>query len=132
MLASRNPVVECGAFGVSWAKTMRQMDHGQLAGDTEVDARRADDRRGNSRRAACAALAQEVHYSAEERLDAIDAKLIEASKWSIDLAAYSLTDTAVIDALYAAARRGIVIRIVFDPRERHDFVKLGDLSDNVD
>ena len=26
---------------------------------------------------------------------------------------------------------GVVIRIVLDPRERHDFVKLGDLSDNV-
>jgi phosphatidylserine/phosphatidylglycerophosphate/cardiolipin synthase-like enzyme len=81
--------------------------------------------------AACAALAQKVHYSPEESLDAIDAKLIEASKDSIDLASYSLTDTAVIDALNAAARRGVVIRIVLDPRERHDFVKLGDLSDNV-
>lgn len=81
--------------------------------------------------AACAALAQEVHYSPEESLDAIDAKLIEASKVSIDLASYSLTDATVIDALNAAARRGVVIRIVLDPRERHDFAKLGDLSDNV-
>ena len=43
----------------------------------------------------------------------------------------ALTDPIVIDALNAAERRGVVIRIVLDPRERHDFVKLGDLSDNV-
>jgi phosphatidylserine/phosphatidylglycerophosphate/cardiolipin synthase-like enzyme len=74
---------------------------------------------------------QEVHFSPEERLDAIDAALIDSAKQSIDFASYSLTDTPVIDALNAAERRGVAIRIVLDPRERHDFVKLGDLSDNV-
>jgi hypothetical protein len=77
------------------------------------------------------ALAQEVHYSPEERLDAIDAALIATAKSSIDLASYALTDSIVIDALDAAERRGVAIRIVLDPREGHDFVKLGDLSDNV-
>jgi phosphatidylserine/phosphatidylglycerophosphate/cardiolipin synthase-like enzyme len=76
-------------------------------------------------------LAQEVHYSPEERLDAIDAGLIAGAKRSIDFASYALTDSAVLDALDAADRRGVAIRIVLDPRERHDFVKLGDLSDNV-
>ena len=47
------------------------------------------------------------------------------------MASYALTDPIVIDALNAAERRGVAIRIVLDPRERHDFVKLGDLSDNV-
>ena len=37
----------------------------------------------------------------------------------------------MIDALNAADRRGVTIRIVLDPRERHDFVALGDLADNV-
>jgi phosphatidylserine/phosphatidylglycerophosphate/cardiolipin synthase-like enzyme len=37
----------------------------------------------------------------------------------------------VLNALNDAEHRGVVIRIVLDPRERHDFVKLGDLSDNV-
>ena len=37
----------------------------------------------------------------------------------------------MLDALNAAEQRGVAIRIVLDPRERHDFVKLGDLSDNV-
>ena len=44
---------------------------------------------------------------------------------------YALTDPIVLDALNAADRRGVAIRIVLDPRERHDFVKLGDLSDTV-
>ena len=37
----------------------------------------------------------------------------------------------MLDALDAAEKRGVVVRIVLDPRERHDFVRLGDLSDNV-
>ena len=37
----------------------------------------------------------------------------------------------VLDALSDAGRRGVMIRIVLDPCERHDFVRLGDLSDNV-
>ena len=80
---------------------------------------------------ALCAGAQEIHFSPEERLDAIDAAIIERAKLSIDFAAYSLNDGAVVDALNAAERRGVVIRIVLDPRERHDFVRLGDLSDNV-
>ncbi len=76
-------------------------------------------------------LGQEVHYSPEERLDAIDAALIATAKRSIDLASYALTDPIVLDALNDAERHGVVIRVVLDPRERHDFAKLGDLSDNV-
>ena len=78
-----------------------------------------------------APLAQEVHFSPEERLDAIDAALIGTAKQSIDFASYALTDPEVLDALNDAAGRGVAIRIVLDPRERHNFVKLGDLSDNV-
>jgi phosphatidylserine/phosphatidylglycerophosphate/cardiolipin synthase-like enzyme len=78
-----------------------------------------------------AASAQEVHFSPEERLDAIDAGLIATAKRSIDFASYALTDPVVLDALNEAERRGVAVRIVLDPRERHDFVKLGDLSDNV-
>ena len=73
---------------------------------------------------ASAAFAQEVHFSPEERLDAIDAALIATAKSSIDLASYALTDPIVIDALNDADHRGVVVRIVLDPRERHDFVKL--------
>ncbi len=81
--------------------------------------------------AVSAAIAQEVHYAPEERLDAIDAALIATARHSIDLASYALTDPIVLDALNQAEHRGVMIRILLDPRERHDFVKLGDLSDNV-
>jgi phosphatidylserine/phosphatidylglycerophosphate/cardiolipin synthase-like enzyme len=77
------------------------------------------------------ALAQEVHYAPEERLDVIDAALIATAKQSVDLASYALTDPVVLDALDAAEERGVAVRIVLDPRERHDFARLGDLSDNV-
>ena len=73
----------------------------------------------------------EIHYSPEERLDVIDVSLIGAAAHTIDLASYSLTDALVLDALNAAERRGVKIRIVLDPRERHDFARLGDLSDAV-
>lgn len=77
------------------------------------------------------AFAQEIHFSPDERLDAIDAALIGEAKGSIDFASYALTDGVVIEALNAAERRGVAIRIVLDPREHHDFGKLGDLADNV-
>ncbi len=77
------------------------------------------------------ACAQEIHFSPEERLDAIDATLIGQARQSIDFPSYALTDPVVIDSLNAAEHRGVVVRIVLDPRERHDFVKLGDLSDSV-
>src|SRR5208337_1976055 len=77
------------------------------------------------------AVAQEVHLSPEEQLDAIDAALIATAKLSIDLASYALTDPIVITALNDAERRGVVVRIVLDPRQHQDFVALGDLSDNV-
>jgi phosphatidylserine/phosphatidylglycerophosphate/cardiolipin synthase-like enzyme len=73
----------------------------------------------------------EIHYAPEERLDRIDAALIATARTTIDLASYSLTDPIVVDALNEAQRRGVKIRIVLDPRERHDFVRLGDLSDTV-
>jgi hypothetical protein len=48
------------------------------------------------------ALAQEIHFSPEERLDAIDAELISGAKRSLDLAPYAPTDPIVLDALNAA------------------------------
>ena len=37
----------------------------------------------------------------------------------------------VLNALNAASRRGVAVRIVLDPREPQDFMQLEDLSDNV-
>jgi hypothetical protein len=52
-------------------------------------------------------ISQEVHFSPEERLDAIDAALIATAKQSIDLASYALTDPIVIDALNDAEHRAL-------------------------
>ena len=54
----------------------------------------------------------------------------EAYTW-LEAESYALTDPVVIDALNAAEHRSVVVRIVLDPRERHDFIRLGDLSDDV-
>ena len=41
-------------------------------------------------------MAQDVHYSPEERLDVIDVALIATANHSIDFASYALTDPIVI------------------------------------
>ena len=51
---------------------------------------------GESLAMATTAHAGEVHYSPEERLDAIDAQLIATARNAIDLASYALTDRIVI------------------------------------
>jgi phosphatidylserine/phosphatidylglycerophosphate/cardiolipin synthase-like enzyme len=81
--------------------------------------------------AVTAALAQEIHFSPEEDLAKVDAGLISQARTSIDFASYALTDAAILQALNDADRRGVAIRIVLDPRERHDFLRLGNLADNV-
>ena len=74
-----------------------------------------------------APTALEVHYSPEEKLDAIDVELVNSARSSIDLAAYVLTDSVVIDALKAAEARGVAVRIVLDPHEHVDANRLGAL-----
>jgi phosphatidylserine/phosphatidylglycerophosphate/cardiolipin synthase-like enzyme len=78
-----------------------------------------------------AVAAQEVHYSPEERLDDIDVALINSAKSAIAFASYSLTDKTVLDALSAAELCGVAVRIVLDPRERHNFIGLSGLADNI-
>jgi hypothetical protein len=57
------------------------------------------------------AWAQEVHFSPEEPLDAIDDNLMGEAKYSIDFASYALTDARVLNALNAAAQRKAVLRL---------------------
>ena len=58
-----------------------------------------------------------VHYAPAENLERIDVALIDQAKTSIDMAAYVLTDWAVIQALTRAADRGVEIRIYLDGRQ---------------
>ena len=77
------------------------------------------------------AAAQEIHYSPDERLDALDAGLLSTARQSIDLAAFTLTDATVLGALLDAEKRGVAIRIIVDARERQDIERLGEQSANV-
>ena len=47
------------------------------------------------------------------------------------MAAYVLSDWAVIDALRAAEQRGVAVRILIDASQRHAFHRLPDLADNI-
>ncbi|HEY1862891.1 MAG TPA: phospholipase D-like domain-containing protein [Roseiarcus sp.] len=78
--------------------------------------------------------ASEVHYAPGEDLESIDVALIGQARKQIDMAAYVLTDRAVIRALREAAGRGVKVRIW---RDANMAAKVGDydveaqLSDQV-
>lgn len=54
------------------------------------------------------------HYAPAENLEAIDIAQLAKATRLIDVAAYTLTDVAVINALADAGRRGIHVRIILD------------------
>ena len=56
----------------------------------------------------------EIHYAPEENLELVDARIIAGAESSIDMAAYVLSDTRVIEALTAAAERDVCVRLYFD------------------
>jgi phosphatidylserine/phosphatidylglycerophosphate/cardiolipin synthase-like enzyme len=56
----------------------------------------------------------EWHAAPAENLEQIDIAEIAQARGTIDLAAYVLTDWAIMDALRAAAARGIAVRIILD------------------
>jgi phosphatidylserine/phosphatidylglycerophosphate/cardiolipin synthase-like enzyme len=68
---------------------------------------------------ALAASPVEIHYSPVENLERIDRDLIASAKQRIDMAAYTLTNHGVIEALRVAQTRGVQIRILIDPRQQH-------------
>ena len=67
------------------------------------------------RSAAVPAVGAEIHYAPDENQERIDVALIDETKRSLDVAAYVMTDRAVISAIERAARRGVVVRIWRDP-----------------
>jgi phosphatidylserine/phosphatidylglycerophosphate/cardiolipin synthase-like enzyme len=62
-------------------------------------------------------VAAEIHYGPGEDLERIDVALIAGAEHQIDVAAYVLTDRAVIEALRDAALRGVKVRIWRDASE---------------
>lgn len=67
------------------------------------------------------------HYAPLENLERVDAVLIGSAKETVDIAAYVLTDRPVIDALIAAQERGVAVRLILDPSQRHDLARLAPL-----
>lgn len=59
----------------------------------------------------------ELHYAPAENLEAIDIRLINTARHSIDMAAYVLCDERVVAALESAADRGVRVRIYLDRGE---------------
>ena len=72
-----------------------------------------------------------VHFAPTENLERIDTELLSQARRSIDLAAYVLTDRPVIDALIAARQRGVIVRVLLDPQQRHDHSRLSALADTI-
>ena len=52
-----------------------------------------------------------IHYGPGEDLERIDVGLIREATKQIEMAAYVLTDSAVIEALRVASARGVKVRI---------------------
>lgn len=66
-----------------------------------------------------------------EDLEHIDLQLIRSATKSVDIAAYSLTDWAIIAALKEARARGVIVRIALDPSVHQAYDKLADMADVV-
>ena len=77
------------------------------------------------------AASTEIHYAPVENLERIDVELIATARLSIDAVAYSLTDWPVIQALVDAQQRGVAVRIVLDPSQRHAYERLAELADSI-
>ncbi len=62
---------------------------------------------------------QRIAYAPKDNLEAIDVALIGSARTRIDMAAYVLTSIPVVDALSAAAARGVAVRLYRDGRVVH-------------
>lgn len=59
----------------------------------------------------------DLHYSPAENLEAIDVATIDGAGETLDVAAYVLTDVAVIEAMTNAAQRGVKVRLFREPSQ---------------
>lgn len=67
-----------------------------------------------------------ILYSPGRNLEVEDIRLIESARSNIDMAAYTLTSFAIMDALADAGRRGVGVRLLLDAsqlRQARDFVR---------
>jgi phosphatidylserine/phosphatidylglycerophosphate/cardiolipin synthase-like enzyme len=69
-----------------------------------------------------------IAYGPGPGFESIDKDLIAQARKTIDMAAYVLSDQRIIEALSAAASRGVQVRIYFDPEQ---FRRIGSANGNV-
>ena len=73
----------------------------------------------------------EIHYAPAENLEQIDSSLIHSAHNTIDMAAYVLTDMAVIGELTDAAHRGVQIRLYLDGSSRSPGLRIQAALDDL-
>jgi phosphatidylserine/phosphatidylglycerophosphate/cardiolipin synthase-like enzyme len=73
----------------------------------------------------------EIHYPPAENLEHVDVALLRSAHTKIDMAAFSLSDWAVTDALIDARRRGVALRIVLDPSQQHALDRLREIAGSI-
>jgi phosphatidylserine/phosphatidylglycerophosphate/cardiolipin synthase-like enzyme len=61
-----------------------------------------------------------IHYAPVENLEHIDVSFIDRARRSIDIAAYTMTDVPVIEALARSARRGVTVRVLLYAGQIYD------------
>lgn len=59
----------------------------------------------------------EVFYAPTDNLEHQDVTLIRSARKTIDIAAFTFSSFAVIDALAEAGRRGVRVRVLLDPSQ---------------
>lgn len=59
----------------------------------------------------------QIFYGPGDGFESVDARLINGARHSIDMAAYVLTDRALVAALGRAAMRGVRVRVYLDGEE---------------
>ncbi len=69
-----------------------------------------------------------VYYGPGEAFETIDARLLNGARQSIDMAAYVLTDRALVAALGRAAVRGVKVRVYLDGEETGRSAPIGEIA----
>jgi phosphatidylserine/phosphatidylglycerophosphate/cardiolipin synthase-like enzyme len=70
-----------------------------------------------------------VFYGPGEDFESVDARLINGARHSIDMAAYVLTDRALVTALGRAAMRGVKVRVYLDGEEMGRRAPIEEIAD---
>jgi phosphatidylserine/phosphatidylglycerophosphate/cardiolipin synthase-like enzyme len=70
-----------------------------------------------------------VFYGPGAGFETVDARLINGARHSIDMAAYVLTDRALVSALGRAAMRGVKVRVYLDGEEMGRRAPIEDIAD---